>query len=141
MPEFVVERVVDALNDVRKSVNGSRIHIYGVAYKRDVGDMRESPALDLIELLVRRGAEVSYSDPWVPELRESARTLKAVPEADALRRRPDCVVICTDHSAFDWKALVTSGVPILDTRDALRKFTAPNIVRFSGRVVPAPASI
>jgi UDP-N-acetyl-D-glucosamine dehydrogenase len=141
MPEFVIERVVDALNDVRKSVNGSRIHVYGVAYKRDVGDMRESPALDIIELLTRRGAEVSYSDPWVPALREGGHTLDAIAEAEALRRRPDCVVICTDHSAFDWPALVTSGVPIVDTRDALRKFTSSNIVRLSGRVSPAPVAI
>jgi UDP-N-acetyl-D-glucosamine dehydrogenase len=141
MPEFVVERIVDALNDVRKAVNGSRIHVYGVAYKRDVGDMRESPALDVIELLSRRGANVSYSDPWVPELKEGAQALVAVPEAEALRARPDCVVICTDHSAFDWQALVSTGVPIVDTRDALRRFTAPNIVRFSGRVAPAPAVI
>jgi UDP-N-acetyl-D-glucosamine dehydrogenase len=141
MPEFVVERIVDALNEARKSVNGSRIHIYGVAYKRDVGDMRESPALDIIELLARRGADVSYSDPWVPALKEGAHTLQAVPEADGLRARPDCVVICTDHSTFDWQALVNSGIPIVDTRDALRKFTAANIVRLSGRAAPAPAVI
>ncbi|HJZ71487.1 MAG TPA: nucleotide sugar dehydrogenase [Vicinamibacterales bacterium] len=141
MPEYVVERVIDALNEVRKAVNGSRIHVYGVAYKRDVGDMRESPALDIIELLSRRGAEISYSDPWVPSLKEGAHAFDAVPEAEALRQRPDCVVICTDHTAFDWKALVDSGVPIVDTRDALRKFTAPNIVRLSGRVVPAPVVI
>src|SRR5262252_6086500 len=128
MPEYVVGRVVDAMNEVRKAVNGSRIHIYGVAYKRDVGDVRESPALDIIELLVRRGADISYSDPWVPALKEGMHSFEAVPESEALRRRPDCVVICTDHSAFDWKALVDSGVPIVDTRDALRKFTAPNIV-------------
>jgi UDP-N-acetyl-D-glucosamine dehydrogenase len=141
MPEFVVERVVDALNEARKAVNGSRVHVYGVAYKRDVSDMRESPALDVIELLARRGAEISYSDPWVPVLKEGAHTFEAVTESDALRRRPDCVVICTDHLAFDWKALVDSGVPIVDTRDALRKFTAPNIIRLSGRAAPAPVVI
>ncbi len=103
--------------------------------------MRESPALDIIELLVRRGAEISYSDPWVPTLKEGSHAFEAVPEADALRRRPDCVVICTDHSAFDWKALVDSGIPIVDTRDALRKFTAPNIARLSGRAAPAPVVI
>ncbi len=141
MPAFVVERVIDALNEVRKPVNGSRVHIYGVAYKRDVGDMRESPALDVIELLVRRGAEISYSDPWVATLKEGSHSYDAVPEADALRRRPDCVVICTDHSAFDWKALVDSGVPIVDTRDALRKFSAPSILRLSGRAAAAPVAL
>jgi UDP-N-acetyl-D-glucosamine dehydrogenase len=136
MPEYVVERVVDALNDARKSVNGSRIHLYGVAYKRDVNDMRESPALDIIELLIRRGATISYSDPYVPVLKEGTQAFEAVAEAEALQRRPDCVVLCTDHSSFDWRALVASGVPIVDTRNALHAFAAPNIVRLSGRVAP-----
>src|SRR5882762_8120644 len=131
MPEYVVERAVDALNEVRKAVNGSRVHIYGVAYKRDVNDMRESPALDIIELLARRGAIISYSDPYVPTLKEGTHSLEALPEADALHRRPDCVVLCTDHSSFDWKALVNSAIPIVDTRNALRAFSAPNIVRLS----------
>jgi UDP-N-acetyl-D-glucosamine dehydrogenase len=133
---------VDALNDTRKAVNGSRIHIYGVAYKRDVNDMRESPALDIIELLIRRGAAISYSDPYVPVLKQGAHSFEAVAEAEALQRRPDCVVLCTDHTSFDWKALVGCGVPIVDTRNALRAFSAPNIVRLSGRVappVPTPA--
>jgi UDP-N-acetyl-D-glucosamine dehydrogenase len=141
MPEFVVDRVVDALNDSRKPVNGSRIHIYGVAYKRDVGDMRESPALDIIELLTRRGAAISYSDPYVPVLVEGTHHFEAVPEAEALRRRPDCVVICTDHAAFDWKALVDSGVPIVDSRNALREFHAPQIVPLSGRILPLPTTV
>src|SRR5207253_517232 len=68
MPGYVVERVADALNTVRKSINGSRIHLFGVAYKRDVNDMRESPALDILELLTKRGAVLSYSDPFVAEL-------------------------------------------------------------------------
>src|SRR3954465_891245 len=69
MPEFVVDRVADALNSVKKPINGSKIHLFGVAYKRDVNDMRESPALDVMELLGKRGAVLSYSDPWVPEMR------------------------------------------------------------------------
>ncbi len=141
MPEFVVDRVVDALNEARKPVNGSRVHLYGVAYKRDVGDMRESPALDIIELLSRRGAVISYSDPYVPTLKEGAHQFEAVPEAEALRRKPDCVVICTDHSAFDWKALVDSGVPVVDTRNALRDYSARQIVRLSGRVTGAPHAV
>ena len=141
MPQFVVDRVVDALNESRKSVNGSRVHLYGVAYKRDVGDIRESPALDIIELLMRRGATISYSDPYVPVLQEGAHHFEAVPETEALRRRPDCVVVCTDHGAFNWKALVDSGVPVVDTRNALRAFSAPQIVRLSGRVQAAPAAV
>jgi len=141
MPEYVVARVVDALNDSRKPVNGSRIHLYGVAYKRDVNDMRESPALDIIELLARRGAIISYSDPYVPTLKEGTHSLEALAEAEALHRRPDCVVLCTDHSSFDWEALVNSAIPIVDTRNALRAFSAPTIVRLSGRVAPAPAPV
>jgi len=142
MPDFVVERVADTLNSARKPINGSRIHIYGIAYKRDVSDMRESPALDVLELLERRGAVISYSDPYVPVLTHGGHAFESIDEADALRRTPDCVVICTDHSSFDWKALVDSGVPIVDTRNALRGYSAPTIVRLSGRAAaPAPAVV
>src|SRR6188768_3009804 len=78
MPEYVVSRVADALNSARKPINGSRIHLLGVAYKKDVGDIRESPALDVLELLIRRGAEVTYSDPWVGEIHEGHHRLKSV---------------------------------------------------------------
>ena len=134
MPHFVVDRVSDALNSVRKPINGSRIHLFGLAYKKDVGDMRESPALDILDLLTRRGAAISYSDPHVPTLTHAGHTYHALPEAEALAARPDCVVICTDHSSFNWSALVDSGVPIVDTRNALKGYTAPTIVRLSGRV-------
>ena len=141
MPDYVVERVADALNSARKPINGSRIHLFGLAYKKDVGDMRESPALDILELLTRRGAAVSYTDPYVATLKHGSRVLESVAEAEALRQSPDCIVICTDHSSFTWNAVVDSGVPVVDTRNALRGVTAPNIVRLSGRVVAtAPAT-
>jgi UDP-N-acetyl-D-glucosamine dehydrogenase len=76
MPDYVVERVADALNTARKSINGSRVHLLGVAYKRDVNDMRESPALDVIELLRKRGATLNYSDPYVPELRHGDHAMR-----------------------------------------------------------------
>jgi UDP-N-acetyl-D-glucosamine dehydrogenase len=129
MPEYVVERVADALNTVRKSINGSRVHLVGVAYKRDVNDMRESPALDILELLAKRGAELSYSDPWVPQLRHYSHTLSSVDLAVALKERPDCAVVCTDHSAFDYQALIGSGTLIVDTRNALKSLSAPTIFR------------
>jgi len=141
MPDYVVERVGDALNNARKPINGSRIHLFGMAYKKDVGDIRESPALDILELLTRRGAICSYTDPFVPSLNHGGHVLDAIAEADVLRKAPDCMVICTDHSAFAWKAVVDSGVPIVDTRNALRGYSGPNIVRLSGRVAaaaPAP---
>jgi UDP-N-acetyl-D-glucosamine dehydrogenase len=129
MPEYVVERVAEALNTVRKSINGSRIHLVGVAYKRDVNDMRESPALDILELLARRGAELSYSDPWVPSLIHGGHALASVDLAQALARNPDCTVICTDHSAFDYDALVGSGALIVDTRNALKGHSSSTIFR------------
>ena len=105
--------------------------------------MRESPALDILELLdaARRG-HLSYTR----SVRADAEARRARaggdrPKADALSERPDCAVICTDHSAFDWKALVDSGVPVVDTRNALRAFSSPAIVRLSGRALPAPVIV
>src|SRR5262245_2013193 len=134
MPHYVVERIADALNNVRKPINGSRIHLFGVAYKKDVGDMRESPALDILELLTQRGATVSYTDPYVPTLKHGSQFLESIADADSLRRSPDCIVICTDHSRFVWKPVVDRGFPVVDTRNALKGFDSPNIVRLSGRV-------
>jgi UDP-N-acetyl-D-glucosamine dehydrogenase len=134
MPHYVVERIADALNNVRKPINGSRIHLFGIAYKKDVGDMRESPALDILEVLTQRGAVVSYTDPYVPSLKHGSQVLESIAEAESLRRSPDCIVVCTDHSSFVWKPVVDSGLPVVDTRNALKGIDAPNIVRLSGRV-------
>jgi UDP-N-acetyl-D-glucosamine dehydrogenase len=134
MPQYVVERVADALNNARKPINGSRIHLFGIAYKKDVGDMRESPALDILELLTQRGAVVSYTDPYVPTVRHGSEHFESISEAEMLRRAPDCIVICTDHASFVWKPIVDSGIPIVDSRNALKGFDAANIVRLSGRV-------
>ena len=128
MPDYVVERVADALNTVRKSINGSRIHLFGMAYKRDVNDMRESPALDILELLSKRGAQVTYTDPWLPTLKHGGRDLVSIPEAQALDPLPDCAVICTDHSSFDYRALVKAAL-VVDTRNALRKHKGAHIHR------------
>jgi UDP-N-acetyl-D-glucosamine dehydrogenase len=141
MPDYVVERVADALNNERKPINGSRIHLFGLAYKKDVSDIRESPALDILELLTRRGAVVSYTDPFVSTLKRPEGTIQAVSTAEALKSAPDCIVICTNHSAFSWDAVVKSGVPVVDTRNALRGFTGPNIVRLSGRVTAADPAV
>jgi UDP-N-acetyl-D-glucosamine dehydrogenase len=117
MPEFVITRVTDALNSARKSINGSKIHVLGVAYKKDVGDVRESPALDILELLHRRGATLSYSDPFVPSLKLAEMTLESTnPGKDAI----DCAVICTNHSAFNYDDIVNTFPLIVDTRNALR---------------------
>jgi UDP-N-acetyl-D-glucosamine dehydrogenase len=129
MPDFVVERVAEALNTARRSINGSRIHLLGVAYKRDVNDMRESPALDVIDLLEKRGATITYTDPYVPELRHAGRDLASIGLEQAVASRPDCTVICTDHSNFSYDALIASGVLIVDTRNALKDRQADTIFR------------
>jgi len=129
MPEWVVTRVGDALNTVKKAVNGSRAHVYGVAYKKNVGDMRESPALDVIEHLLRRGASVTYSDPYVPSFKTDGHTFTAISPADALASKPDCVVITTDHDAFDYKELVERAPLIMDARNALKGFAGGHIHR------------
>jgi UDP-N-acetyl-D-glucosamine dehydrogenase len=129
MPLYVVERVAEALNTVRKAINGSRVHVIGVAYKKDVNDMRESPALDIMELLAKRGAGVTYSDPFVPELKHDGRMLSSIDLPHALASKPDCAVICTDHTGFDYNALVSSGTPVVDTRNALKQYQGASIFR------------
>ena len=129
MPEYVVQRIGDALNTVGKPINGSRVHLFGVAYKRDVDDVRESPALDIIELLVRRGALISYSDPWVPRLQYNGHAYTSVP-ADAVGAGScDCGVVTTDHSAFDYARIADLPL-VVDTRNALRNYARPSIHPF-----------
>ena len=128
MPSFVVERVSEALNSQRKAINGSRIHIFGVAYKKDVSDMRESPALDVLELLHRRGAILSYTDPHVPLLDHAEMSLKSVPEADAASGI-DCAVICTNHSVFKYAEMPKRFPLVVDTRNALKNINAENVFR------------
>ncbi len=127
MPRYVVSRIQDALNDRALPLRNSRIHVLGVAYKRDIDDVRESPALDVIHLLLQRGASVSFSDPYVPELRLDSLTLHSQP-LDAASSC-DCAVILTDHRAFDYDALVRAAPLIFDTRNALRGRSEPNILR------------
>ncbi len=128
MPSFVVERVGEALNSQKKAINGSRIHIFGVAYKKDVSDMRESPALDVLELLHRRGAILSYTDPHVPLLDHAEMSLKSVPEADAANGI-DCAVICTNHSVFKYAEMPKRFPLVVDTRNALKNIDAENVFR------------
>jgi UDP-N-acetyl-D-glucosamine dehydrogenase len=128
MPEYVVDRTAEALNTVRKAINGSRLHVFGIAYKRDVNDMRESPALDIMELLVRRGAAVTYTDPYVPRLDHGALTLESVDEASAAEAC-DCALIVTNHTAFDYRAIASRFPLIVDTRNALKGIEGGNIFR------------
>jgi len=127
MPHFVVDKIQNALNDAGKPVKGSHIHILGVAYKRDIEDLRESPALDVMLLLKRRGARLSYSDPHVPKLQLDDLTLEAQPESVAAAA--DCTAIITDHSSFDYRGLAARAPLIVDTRNALKGVNSPHIVR------------
>jgi UDP-N-acetyl-D-glucosamine dehydrogenase len=128
MPEFVVEKIQNALNDASKPVRGSHIHVLGVAYKRDIDDVRESPALDIILLLQRRGARVTYSDPHVHRIQSDGAILEAQ-ETFANVAAADCVVIVTDHSGIDYGKVVERSKLIVDTRNALKQFTSQKIVR------------
>ncbi len=128
MPDYVVGKVGDALNAERKAINGSRVLVLGVAYKRDVGDVRESPALDVIHLLQQRGAEVSYHDPYVGSLRREGLDLDSAPLTDATLAAADCVVVVTDHSAFDWDHIGATARLIVDTRNALKGRAAQRVV-------------
>jgi UDP-N-acetyl-D-glucosamine dehydrogenase len=126
MPEYVVRRVADALNDQRRSVKGSRILLLGVTYKRDVDDVRESPALDILRLLANRGASVSYNDPHVPRLHLDSYTLASVELLPALEEA-DLVVIVTDHSAYDYRQIVERARVVLDTRNATKGLAGPGV--------------
>jgi UDP-N-acetyl-D-glucosamine dehydrogenase len=120
MPEYVVQRIIDALNSVKKPINGSSVHLFGVAYKRDVGDLRESPALDIIELLSKRGATITYTDPYVARIDHAGHVFEAVPFETAIANPADCAVICTDHAAFDYDRLAASLPLVVDTRNSLK---------------------
>jgi UDP-N-acetyl-D-glucosamine dehydrogenase len=128
MPHFVVGKVQQALNNHRKAVKGSHIHVLGVAYKRNIDDMRESPALDIILLLKKLGAEVTYSDPYVPKLKFEGVDLTSE-EAISYAGKADCCVVITDHSNFDYKGLLDAAELIVDTRNAFRGFESEKIVR------------
>jgi UDP-N-acetyl-D-glucosamine dehydrogenase len=119
MPEFWVARVADRLNERGRAVRGSRVLVLGVAYKRDIDDIRESPALDVIRLLQQRGAEVQYHDPHVPRFSEDAVELASVPLTKETLRAADCVVIVTDHSTIDYAMVAREARLVVDTRHAL----------------------
>jgi UDP-N-acetyl-D-glucosamine dehydrogenase len=130
MPYFVVENIIEALSQRRKSLFGSRILVLGVAYKRDIDDLRESPSLTIIELLKKRGALVEYNDPFFPSVgqgRKYALNMISTP-LDQIPKF-DCVVIATDHSQYDYPAIVSQAQLVVDTRNATRGIDAPNIVR------------
>ncbi len=119
MPRYVVGKVQDALNEQGKALKGSRTLVLGAAYKPDIDDLRESPALDVIGLLGQKGASVSYHDPYIPSLRHDGINLDCVPDLMQAVAQADCVVIVTNHKTYDYQALLRESKLIVDTRNAL----------------------
>jgi len=128
MPMFVVEKVQNALNDRSKPLRGSHVHLLGMAYKRNIDDVRESPALDIALLLEKRGARVTYSDPYVPSVSLDSRRIESRPMEEMVPQA-DCVVIVTDHSAVDYGYVAREAKLIVDTRNALKEYQSDKIVR------------
>jgi UDP-N-acetyl-D-glucosamine dehydrogenase len=130
MPAVVVRKVAQALNEERKAVNGSRVLVLGVAYKKDIDDMRESPALDVIRLLESQGADVVYHDPHVPKYREDGHEHSSVALTDEEITKADAVVIVTDHKSVDYQRVVRLAGVVVDTRNATAK-----LAKGKGRIV------
>ncbi len=129
MPRYVVQRISEALNSVSKSVKGSRVHLFGMAYKPDVNDSRESPAIDIAQLLQRAGAIVTYSDPHIPEIEHGDFRMRAIAVDEAYRQGMDCAVIATNHRAFDYEEMMEKAPLILDTRNALGRSANGKVFR------------
>jgi UDP-N-acetyl-D-glucosamine dehydrogenase len=136
MPALVVERVAHALNTERKPLNGSRILVLGVAYKRDIDDMRESPALDVISLLEEQKARVVYHDPHVASFREDGHEHHSVELTDKELADADAVVIVTDHSAIDYQRVVNLAKVVVDTRNATAGLTKSDASSKASRTRP-----
>ncbi|MDH3456580.1 MAG: nucleotide sugar dehydrogenase [Gemmatimonadota bacterium] len=125
MPAFWVRKVVEGLNEDSKAVRGSKVLVIGAAYKKDIDDVRESPALDIIRLLLQQGADVSYHDPFVPQLHEDGIDLSSVALDERALQQADCVVIATDHSNIDYSKVASKARRVVDTRNALGRREKP----------------
>jgi UDP-N-acetyl-D-glucosamine dehydrogenase len=129
MPHFVVEKIQNALNEHSKPIRGSHVHLMGMAYKKNIDDVRESPALDILMLLQQRGARVTYSDPHVPCITVPDGSRMQSTSIEASSASADCVAIITDHSGVDYADVVANAKIIVDTRNALKGYQSENIVR------------
>jgi len=129
MPYRVVHLVTDALNDQGKPVRGSRILAVGVAYKKDVADARESPALKVIAILQKKGAVTSYHDPYLPTLAESGLTMQSVPLTEQVLTESDCVVILTNHAQLDYRLIARCSPLVVDTRNSLKGMRSDHLVK------------
>jgi len=129
MPRHIVRKVREALKPLKKELSGSKILIVGVAYKRNTDDVRESPALEIIELLKQEGAEVRFSDPFVPRLAENGTWLSSSPLDEEELSGADCVLVVTDHSSVDYELVAKHAAVVVDTRNALKDIPGENILR------------
>ena len=135
MPHYVVERVMDALNDRKKSLNGSKVMVLGLAYKKDIDDLRESPSIELIELLKAKGAKVDYNDPYIPKThkqREHDLNMVSKKITAAMLKKYDVVLISTAHSDYDYDWIVQNAQLVVDTRNA-----TANVKRGRRKIVKA----
>ncbi|MBN1669253.1 MAG: nucleotide sugar dehydrogenase, partial [Anaerolineales bacterium] len=131
MPRYVVGLVQDGLNQQSKPIKGSSVLVLGIAYKPDIDDLRESPALDVIGLLEKKGAHVSYHDPYIPTFRHDGSSMSSVTDLMDAVRKVDCVVIVTNHTTYDYPAILKEAKLVIDTRNALGKLgkESPKVVR------------
>jgi UDP-N-acetyl-D-glucosamine dehydrogenase len=128
MPAFTISTIADALNERGKPLKGSKVLSLGIAYKRDTNDVRESPALQVLEGLIEKGASVYFSDPYVQSILLKDQMIKAVELTPELIQSVDCVAILTDHSSFDYAMVAKFSSLILDTRNAMKGFSRPNLI-------------
>jgi UDP-N-acetyl-D-glucosamine dehydrogenase len=120
MPSVVTTLVGEGLNRFSKSIRGSKVLILGVAYKKNVSDCRESPALDVMRMLIEKGAILSYNDPFVTTLRMNGNTLKSVELTSTNIESQDCIIILTDHSTYDFRRIIDASKLVVDTRNATK---------------------
>ncbi len=134
MPAYVVSQVGELLNEKGKPIKGSKILILGMSYKRDISDVRESPSLDLLEILQEKGADVSFNDPYVTDISWKDGRIASAELSNEILSSADLVLIATDHKAYDWKKIVEKSKLIFDTRNALKDFDGANekIYRLGG---------
>jgi UDP-N-acetyl-D-glucosamine dehydrogenase len=128
MPAFTVGTIGDALNERRKPLKGSNVLGLGVTYKRDTNDLRESPALQVLEGLIEKGASVHFSDPYVQSVLVKGKIIKGIELNPEVLQAMDCVAILTDHSVFDYPMVAKYSALILDTRNALKGFSRPDLI-------------
>jgi UDP-N-acetyl-D-glucosamine dehydrogenase len=128
-PRYVVDKIADVLNQRQKSLNGSTVLVLGVAYKRDIDDIRESPSLDVMSLLNDKGVVVNFADPWVAEVMVGGARFEAVDLTAACVAAADAVALLTDHSGFDYEMIAREAAVVVDTRNAFKGVAGENILR------------